>query len=352
MSATPMVSLSSPHLPARNSVSRVMMRVLLALLPGFALYVASFGIGVLINVLICVLACLATEAVCLHARGRSLRTYLGDNTAIVTGVLLGLALPPLTPWWIPMVGGATAILLGKQLYGGLGYNPFNPAMLGYVVLLVSFPLQMSLWPSPQPLWGSEAGIGEQLAVIFGGGWAERIDALSGATVLDAMRSGLSQGVTISELSADGNTGLAALFSSGTGWIALAWLAGGLWLLRTGDIRWQIPVGVLAGVFLMALPFWAFDADRFADPLFHMLAGASILGAFFIATDPVSAATTPRGRLYFGLAIGALTVIIRTWGNYPDAIAFSVLLANLCVPLIDLYTQPRVYGQRRSGGREP
>jgi len=332
--------ISSPHVPPRSTVGGVMGAVLLALIPGVTLFTLLFGAGVLLNIALCTLACVATEAAWLAARGRAIRRQLGDGSAVLTGVLLALALPPLTPWWIPVVGGACAIVLGKQIYGGLGYNPFNPAMLGYVVLLISFPLQLALWPEMQWLWQRSW---QELAIPFVGDWTQGMDGLTAATSLDAARTGLGRGLTLAEIAP---SGVAGLFRHGAGWVALAWLVGGLWLWRRRIIGWQIPLGVVAGAALFALPFWAMDPSRFASPAFHVLAGASLLGAFFIATDPVSAATTPRGRLFFGLGIGALTVIIRTWGNYPDAVAFAVLLMNLGVPLIDQYTQPRIYGQRR------
>ncbi|MCK5768933.1 RnfABCDGE type electron transport complex subunit D [Algiphilus sp.] len=334
---------SSPHLPVRTSVGGIMARVLAALIPGLVVYVLLFGPGVLLNIALCAGACVATEALWLRARGRRPAAQLRDNTALVTGVLLALALPPLTPWWIPVLGGVCAIVLGKQIYGGLGSNPFNPAMLGYVVLLVSCPLQLSLWPAMTPLWSDPQAALSQLAIAFSGDWVAHMDAVSGATALDAVRTGLADGRAIGEIAAGGVSGA---FAQGHAWVALAWAAGGAWLLARRLIAWQIVVGVIAGTALFALPFWAFDPSRFGSPLFHVLAGATLLGACFIATDPVSAATTPAGRVYYGLAIGALTVIIRTWGNYPDAIAFAVLLLNLCVPLIDQYTQPRVYGQHK------
>lgn len=338
-----MTPVSSPHLPVRISVGGVMARVLAALMPGVLLYVALFGPGVLLNIALCAGACCATEALWLKARGRNLFRQMRDNTALVTGVLLALALPPLTPWWIPVVGGVCAIILGKQIYGGLGSNPFNPAMLGYVVLLVSFPLQLSLWPEMAPVWREAGSYLAQLSIPFSGDWTTRMDALSGATALDTVRNGVADGRTLDEIA---GSGVAGLFQSGYAWIALAWFVGGSWLVHRKFAAWQIVLGVILGVAVFALPFWFYDPSRFPSPAWHVFAGATLLGAFFIATDPVSAATTPLGRFYYGLAIGVLTVIIRTWGNYPDAVAFSVLLLNLCVPLIDQYTQPRVYGQQR------
>lgn len=308
-----------------------MRDVLLALVPGIAVYALLFGFGVLRNLALAVVACLLFEAVALRLRHRPLKPFLTDGSALVTGVLLALTLPPTAPWWIAVVGSLFAIGLGKQVYGGLGYNPFNPAMVGYVVLLISFPVQMTAWPGMQPLWSSAP------------------DAVSAATALDHVRTQLALDRTLTEIGGDGAIGWAA--GAGWEWIALAWLAGGIYMLWRGTIRWQIPAGMLAGLTLIALPFWAIDPDRYASPLFHWLAGATMLGAFFIATDPVSAATTPRGRLLYGALIGVLVYIIRTWGGYPDGVAFAVLLLNICAPTIDRYTQPRVYGHQR-GQAEP
>ena len=328
---------SSPHLGVPPSVSGVMRDVLLALIPGVLLYVAWFGPSVLVSISLAVVAALATEAALLRARGRALKPFLGDLSAVVTAVLLALALPPSAPWWIPVLGAVFAISLGKQVFGGLGYNPFNPAMVGYIVLLISFPAEMTIWPAAAPLWGEAAAA--PISAAFSG-----VDGWAGATALDQARTQLGLGLTLTEIRELPAHGLLA--GRGWDWVSLGFLAGGLWLLWRRHIGWQIPVGVLAGLCAFALLFWLIDSDRYASPLFHAVGGATLLGAFFIATDPVSAATTPRGRLLFGLGIGALTYIIRTWGGYPDAIAFAVLLMNIAVPLIDRYTKPRVFGQVR------
>jgi Na+-translocating ferredoxin:NAD+ oxidoreductase subunit D len=327
--------LSSPFLPVAASVGSVMRDVLIALAPGIAVYTLLFGFGVLRNIALAVVACLLFEAIALRLRGRPLKPFLTDGSALVTGVLLALTLPPIAPWWIAVVGSLFAILLGKQVYGGLGYNPFNPAMVGYVVLLISFPVQMTAWPGLQPLWVNAPDA--------------PLDAISAATALDHVRTALALERTLTEIRGDAPIGWIA--GSGWEWVALAWLAGGIYMLWRGTIRWQIPAGMLAGLTLIALPFWALDPDRYASPLFHWLAGATLLGAFFIATDPVSAATTPRGRLLYGALIGVLVYVIRTWGGYPDGVAFAVLLLNICAPTIDRYTQPRVYGHQR-GEAEP
>lgn len=342
-----MARLSSPHLPVQASVSKVMQRVLLALIPGIALMTVYFGIGVLVNIAIATVTALLAEAIMLKLRDRELKTFLTDWTAVITAVLLAIGLPPLAPWWLPALGAFFALVFGKHLYGGLGYNPFNPAMVGYVVLLIAFPTQMTLWPTPVGVGEGAPNPAAVLVYAIGGDLDSfgGIDALTGATPLDHVKTQLGLAMTVSEAREASLFGLVS--GQGWEWMNLAFLAGGIWLLYNRTIRWQIPVSVLAGLTVISTLFWMGDADRFASPLFHLGSGAAIVGAFFIATDPVSACTTPRGRIYYGLGIGVLTYIIRTWGGYPEAIAFAVLLMNMAAPTIDEYTQPRVYGHRRS-----
>jgi electron transport complex protein RnfD len=330
---------SSPHLPAEGSVDVIMRRVLLALVPGVACMTWLFGWGVLINIALAAVTALVAEAAMLALRGRPVAATLRDNSALLTGVLLALALAPLAPWWVAVVGTLFAIVVAKQLYGGLGYNPFNPAMAGYVVLLVSFPLELTRWPTP----GSAPELATVLAMMFTGAPPPgiSIDAITMATPMDTLRMQLGLGASLQEL---GKAPLFGYFAgSGWEWVNLAYLAGGLWLLKTKVITWHIPVAVLAGLAGMAGIFHLVDPATYATPLFHLFSGATMLGAFFIATDPVSACTTPLGRIWFGLGIGVITWIIRTWGGYPEGIAFGVLLMNLAAPTIDHYTRPRVFG---------
>ncbi len=335
---------SSPHLPAATGVSALMRRVLYALIPGAVCLTWVFGWGVLINLLISTLTCLGAEALMLLVRRRAVLPTLTDNSALVTAVLLGLALPPLAPWWIPVVGSLFAIVVAKHLYGGLGYNPFNPAMVGYVVLLISFPLEMTLWAAPSAVAETRLGLSESLHWVFGGALpqAMSLDAISAATPLDTIKTQLGLGRTLAEITASPLFG--GFGGRGWEWVNLWFLLGGLWLLYKRIIHWHIPVAMLGSLFLMAFVFMLVDADTFASPLTHWFSGASMLGAFFIATDPVSAATTVRGRIIYGAGIGILTYVIRTWGGYPDAVAFAVLLMNMAAPTIDYYTQPRVFGQ--------
>ncbi|MDN3517773.1 RnfABCDGE type electron transport complex subunit D [Aquisalimonas lutea] len=333
----------APHIHGGNRVSLVMQRVLLALVPGIAALVAVLGWGVLVNVVVAVVVAVACEAFMLRLRGRPVRLFLGDWSAVVTAVLLALCLPPLLPAWMTATGVAFGLIFGKHLYGGLGYNPFNPAMVGYVVLLVAFPRAMVQWPAVAPFAETAVGPLQTLQITLLGHWPAGVqpDAITQATPLDHIRTRLGEALTIGELR--GGPAFGVLAARGWEWINLLFLAGGLALLWLRVIRWQIPAGVLLGLAIPALVFWSFNPDQYLSPLFHLLSGGAMLGAFFIATDPVSAATTPRGRLLFGCGIGLLAWIIRTWGGYPDGIAFAVLLMNMAVPLIDRATRPRIYG---------
>ena len=334
---------SSPHLPGHNKVARMMREVLLALVPGILCAWWFFGWGVLINILLAMLTCAAAEAAVLALRGRPVKATLADSTALVTGVLLALALPPLAPWWLPVIGGLFAIVVAKQLYGGLGYNPFNPAMVGYVVLLISFPREMTLWNAPFGLGAEHLDFGASLAWVFGNRLPTdlELDALTAATPLAAVKTQLGMGQTLREIAATPLFG--AYAGRGWEWLSFWYLVGGLYLLYRRIIAWQIPVGMLGAITFLALLFHAADTDVYPSPLFHLLSGATMLGAFFIATDPISASTTPRGRLIFGAGVGIFAYVIRTWGGYPDGVAFGVLLMNMAAPTIDYYTKTRVFG---------
>jgi electron transport complex protein RnfD len=353
----PFRTATSPHVRVPVSVTTVMVWVLLGLVPGVIAYVWFFGWGVVINMAIAVCTALAAEAAMLKIRKQPIRPYLTDGSAIVTGALLALAIPPTAMWWVTVVGTLFAIVVAKQLYGGLGYNTFNPAMVGYVMLLVSFPREMTAWLpvlsfSPHPL-----GLLESADWIFAGHLPPglTIDALTEATPLDSIRTNLGQGNTMAAIRAqlgldDATSRLlsvipifGAIGGKGWEWVNGGFLAGGLWLLYKRVIYWQIPFAVLGTLAVVAGAFYLLNPDHYASPSFHLFSGATMLGAFFIATDPVTAAASPTGRLLYGAGIGLLMYIIRTWGGYPDSVAFSVLLMNMAVPLIDEYFKPRVLG---------
>ena len=334
---------SSPHFHGPSTVTKVMLRVAYALIPGMLVYSWLFGWGVIINVLLASVTALATEALMLRLRQRPLKMFLTDGSALVTALLLGLALPPLAPWWMVLVGTAFAIIFAKHLYGGLGFNPFNPAMVGYVMLLISFPREMTSWPAPLSLSEAHLTLSQSLGYVFGGTLPAgfRLDALTMATPLDALRTELGLNKAMEDITA--NPIFGSLAGSGWEWVNIAFLAGGLWLIYKNIISWHVPAAMLGSLALISLVFYLIEPTTYASPLFHLFSGGAILGAFFIATDPVSGATTPRGRIYFGIGVGVLTYVIRSWGGYPDAVAFSVLLMNMTAPTIDHYTRPQVFG---------
>ncbi|HSO82557.1 electron transport complex subunit RsxD [Thiocapsa sp.] len=340
MSAT---LVSSPHGSRPNRVDRVMQEVLLALVPGVAAMVWFFGWGVLINIALAVTVAVAAEAAVMRVRRRPIAPAIGDYSAVVTAVLFAISVPPTLPWWMTLLGMLFAIVLVKQLYGGIGYNPFNPAMAAYVFLLVSYPVAMTTWLAPDMLAEHAVSFTESLQLIFGGALPSGVewDAISAATPLDEMRGKLDQGMPIAEIR------LSPLWGDfggrGWEWVANGFLLGGVYLLWRRIITWHIPVSMLAALAAAAGAFWLLDPTTHPFPAFHLFSGAAILGAFFIATDPVSACTTKTGQLIFGASIGLLVYVIRTWGGYPDAVAFAVLLMNIAAPTIDHYTQPRVFG---------
>jgi H+/Na+-translocating ferredoxin:NAD+ oxidoreductase subunit D len=333
--------ISSPHKHVGSSVAGMMLRVCLALVPGLLFHLWFFGGGIIIQCLLAVGFAIAFEYLMLKLRQRPVDLFLKDGSAIVTGLLFALTISPFTPWWISFSGIAFAIIIAKHLYGGLGYNPFNPAMAGYVFVLLCFPAQMNVWPAAPGIVENSLGLSDYLATIFSLGQTD-IDAISGATALDQMKSQLGLMSMVSEIRVDPMFG--HFGGAGWEWISSGFMLGGLALLVMGVIKWQIPVAMLAGMFFISMVFNLFDAEIYASPLFHLCAGGTMLCAFFIATDPVTASTTPKGRLLYGALIGILAYIIRIWGAYPDGIAFAVLIANACVPLIDYYTRPCVVGE--------
>jgi electron transport complex protein RnfD len=287
---------NAPFIHNDNSVSKIMQQLLYALIPAIVVYVYFFGWNIVINLLIASFTALTSETLMLLLRKRPLRPFLTDYSAIVTAFLLALALPPFVPWWITVLGTSFAIIVAKHLYGGLGYNLFNPAMAAYAMLLISFPLHLSDW-----------------SII--------LDSLSGATPLDAMKNQLKM--------TDSQAWL---------WINAAFLLGGIWLLYKRVITWHIPVAMLVSLIVISGIFFLINPNLYPSPVFHIISGATMMGAFFIATDPVTAATSNKARLIYAAGIGILIYVIRTWGAYPDAVAFAVLLMNMAAPTIDYYVK--------------
>jgi electron transport complex protein RnfD len=347
------VNITSPHAHGGNTTSRIMLYVILATVPGIIALTYFFGWGTLINIALASFTALASEALILQIRKRPISFILKDNSALLTAVLLGIALPPFVPWWVTVVAVSFAMVFAKHLYGGLGNNPFNPAMVGYALVLISFPVQMTTtWAMPYFLSADQTlSFADSLTVIFSSGQALS-DGFSGATPLDTYKH-LAKNETAFEilqgpLFADATSGGSASnwFAAGWEYVNIAFLIGGLALLALRIFTWHIPFSLLAALGTCSMLF-GWDADLYVPWSLHIFAGATMLGAFFIATDPVTASTTPLGKLIYGAGIGILIFVIRTWGAYPDAVAFAVLLMNFAAPLIDTYTQPRTYGHEKA-----
>lgn len=333
----------SPYVRKPASVQRVMGLVLLALLPGIAAYVWQIGAGIVVNLAIATLTAVAAEALVVRLRGRNVRLAVTDLSAVLTAWLVVLCFPPIVPWWLTVSAVLVAIVAVKQLYGGLGQNPFNPAMVAYCTMIVAFPALMAQWPAP-----GEMPFAAQLELILGG--ARDFDGMTAATALDALRTGLRAGTaSVDTVLKDSVFG--AVGGRGWEWISVGYIVGGLFLLATRVITWHMPVAFIAALTLIAGVFWLLDPASFASPFFHLATGGAMLAAFFIVTDPITGATTVRGKLLFAAGVGILAWLIRTFGAYPEGIAFAVLLMNICVPLIDMKTQPEVFGHRKGSGGE-
>tara|TARA_B100000767_G_scaffold240964_1_gene237187 strand:- start:1 stop:1047 length:1047 start_codon:yes stop_codon:yes gene_type:complete len=339
-----LMRVTSPHAHNRQTTGQVMQLVLLATLPGVLALTFAFGWGTLVNILLAVIFAIALEASALKLRKRPIKFYLNDYTAIVTAVLLAIALPPYSSWWIILVGIFFSIIVAKQLYGGLGYNPFNPAMVGYVALLISFPVAMTSWPAPIYLTPDELSIPNPInALLIALTIIEQpiIDGFTMATPLDLVRQ--NDALMIEDLINE-YPQFGRWSGYGWEWVNLGFLVGGIFLLQRKIFTWHTPVSMLLAILIMSALFYDGGSSASAgSPLFHLLGGATMFGAWFIATDPVSSAASNKGRVIYGAGIGLLTFIIRKWGNYPDAVAFAVLLMNFSAPLIDHYTQTKPYG---------
>lgn len=353
------ITKSGPFTHGTNTVQRTMFTVLLALLPAtlFDLYLfgwpAIFLFGVTIG------SCVLAEALMLALAGRPQAKTLSDGSAILTGWLLAMTLPPWAPWWTGALGAVFAIPLAKHAFGGLGQNLFNPAMVARVALLVSFPVVMTAWIEPHPLFSANApSFAAALDITFGNGLP---DGVTAATALGYVKTELSRGIPVFQsLSEYGrNTDLsytpdlmdlAAGYKSGSlgETSALLILLGGLFLIRRRIITWHIPATMLGTLFLLGTLFNLLDPARFAPGYVHILSGAAVLGAFFIATDYVTSPVSLKGQVIFGFGVGLLTWVIRTFAGYPEGVAFAVLLMNSLTPIIDQYTRPRLFGRTRKG----
>lgn len=344
--------IASPHAHGGNSVTRTMFRVQMALAPATLYGFWLFGWPSFFLWLLTILSCLGFEALSLKLMGSTrIKGTLWDGSALLTGWLLAMTLPPWAPWWVAIVGGFIAIVIGKQVFGGVGQNVFNPAMVARVALLVSFPVPLTQWVAPLPVTSLAAPDFIHGLQIFLGNQATP-DAMASASLLGYTKTELSRGIDLLH-SLGGDHG--ALFS----WVgtragsfgesaSLLILAGGLYLLASGVITWHTPVAVLAGLSIPAAIGHAVDPTHYLSVSTHLLSGAAMLGAFFIATDYVTSPNTGAGQIIFGLGIGLLTWIIRTWGGYPEGMAFAVLLMNSLTPVIDRFVKPRILGRDRKG----
>lgn len=339
---------SGPHVAAARSVDTIMRKVILALLPATAWGLVLFGLPALYLCIVTVLSALLFEVLCLKLKGFASMPYLRDGSAVLTGLLVAMTLPPWAPWWIGVCGSAIAIVLGKQVYGGLGQNLFNPAMLARVALLISFPIEMTTWVDVKP-WFIGPNATDSLLITFAG--LPNPDGTTGATTLGAVKTGFSQNQTLPALLAD-HSGFLAFIGWERGSLGetstLLLLLGGLWLMRQGVIQWYIPFSLLGTVAVLSILFLWVDGSHYMNPWVHLNSGALVLVAFFIATDYVTSPNTPLGQLIFGAGCGLLIFVIRSWGGYPEGTGFAILLMNAVTPLIDHYIRPRIYGRYRNG----
>lgn len=356
MSAKLLAPIGAPHTHGGNSVQRTMLLVMLALLPATLFNLYLFGWPALNMLVLTIGFSLAFEWLSLWLAGRPARPALLDGSAVLTGWLVAAATPPWAPWWIAVLGAFVAIVVGKQVFGGLGQNVFNPAMVARVALLISFPVQMTAFTRPAPLFSDGApGFIEGLQITFFGrseSLPEGIDAFSAATPLAHLKTAFTQDQTVSEALPGHYDAVSALLGTMPGSFgetsALLLLAGGLFMIWKKIISWHIPASMLGSVALLALITSLVDPDHYPGPIYHLVSGGLMLGAFFIATDLVTSPVTRLGQILFGIGCGVLVFVIRTWTAYPEGLGFAVLLMNACTPLIDHYIRPRVYGRTRGG----
>lgn len=327
--------ISSPYFHNKNSIAKVMFSVCIALIPGIVAYVYRFGSQILWQIVLAILTALCCEFLCLKLRKKSIKFFLLDGSAILTAILIALSFPPLAPIWLIIFATAFAIIIAKHCYGGLGQNPFNPAMVAFAVCLISFPNLMLKFP---PIINDFSG-------LFNFDIFANFDAITSATPLDTLK-------TASRANSDFN---ATDFANknylhnakdlyGFYILGLAYLLGGIYLLIKKIITWHIPVAFLSGMFVICLIAFLADPQKNISPIFHLLNASSILGAFFIATDPMSSCTTPKGKLIFGFFGGVLAAVIRLFGTFPDGVAFAVLIMNFTSPLIETLTKPKPFGK--------
>jgi len=320
----------SPHVHGNESVKKIMWSVVIALLPALAVSVFYFGLPVLILTLVSIATCMLTEYLIQRFMLKG-NVSITDGSAVITGLLLAFNVPSNLPVWILMIGAFVAIAIAKMPFGGLGKNPFNPALVGRVFLLISFPVQMTTWPKPTPVWSCGAA-----------------DVITGPTPLGILKEGVKNGQAVNDLVSEMPSYVDMLLGQMGGSFgevsAIAILIGAIFLLIRKVITWEIPVSFLLTAFLFAGIFYLVDPTTYANPCFHLVTGGMMLGACFMATDMVTSPTSRGGMLVFGAGCGLLTIIIRLFGAYPEGVSFSILIMNALVPLINKGFKPKTYAK--------
>ena len=316
----------SPHVHSNDSTRKIMYRVVYALIPALIWSVFVFGLDALRVTAIAIISCLALEYI-IQKYMMKVKPSVYDGSALVTGILLAFNVPATIPWWIIVVGAIASIGIGKLSFGGLGSNIFNPALVGRVFLLISFPVQMTNWPVNQQ--------------------TEAVDAVSSATPLAVIKEGITSGTPVSQLMAGMPSASDMLLGNITGSLgeisALMLILGGLYMLFKKVITWEIPVSILGSVAAVAAVFWLVDPQSYVNPVYHLLTGGLMLGAIYMATDMVSSPMTSKGQLIYGVGIGVITILIRLFGAYPEGISFAILIMNAFTPLINNYVKPKRFG---------
>ncbi len=330
MSNQPIIVSASPHVHSDRTSKKLMYDVVIALIPAFLVSLYVFGISTLIATSVAIASCMLFEYV---IQKYLLKTdvTITDGSALITGILLAFNLPATLPIWMIIVGSLVAIGVAKLSFGGLGFNIFNPALVGRIFLLVSFPVQMTMWPT---------AIENNTKLV---------DAITGATPLGVIKEGLQYGETMTEISSKIPSAIDMLFGFTGGSLgemsAIALLLGGLYLIIRKVITWHIPVTLLVSMAVITGVFWFINPEQYANPIIHLLSGGAILGAFYMATDLVTSPMTKKGMIIFAIGIGLITVLIRLFGAYPEGISFAILIMNAFVPLINKYFKPRRFGNK-------
>ena len=316
----------SPHVHGGESTKKIMYSVIIALMPAYFFSIYYFGFDAARVTFISVAACVLVEWLIQKFLIKGPCT-IADGSAIITGILLAFNLPSNIPAWMIIVGSIVAIGIGKMSFGGLGNNPFNPALVGRVFMLISFPVAMTTWPMPNPIFNNEV-----------------LDAVTGPTLLGHIKEGLSQGIPANDLIIYEDI-KGFIYSGSLGEIgSIAIIIGGLFLIFRKVIDWQTPVIIIATVAAISTTCWLIDPVQFVNPLIHIFGGGLMLGAFFMATDMATSPMTMKGKVIFSIGVGALTIIIRLWGAYPEGMSFAILIMNAFVPLINKVCKPTRFGK--------